>query len=170
MNNSPRQFWNFSCLACERETRNTKSVVYVTRPSQGSYHCSWVGTLNRGPTGEGVYWNSQQKWYAKEECSKECGMSELHFYEWLFLLSPDCVKHSTLYRGNSSVNLKTHNTGEEVPQDWRTGVLKTPNDCRWNAKILVWLLHGYQQHFRFLNEGWCDHMTTHFEKMTRDIK
>ena len=85
-------------------------------------------------------------------------------YSWL------CEALYIHYWGNNSVNLKTHNTGEEVPQDWRTGVLKTPNDCRWNAKILVWLLHSYQQHFRFLSEGWCDHMKTHFEKMTGDIK
>lgn len=52
-NNSPQQFFLSSIWAWDTETQNTKSVVYVTRPSQGSHHSSWVGTLNRGPTGEG---------------------------------------------------------------------------------------------------------------------
>lgn len=127
----------------------------------------WTGGL----LGREVYRNSQQKWCAKEGCLKECGLSELHFYEWLFLLSPDCVKHSTYITETTVQWTWKHTTREKrYHKTEELRVLKTPNGCRWNAKILVWLRHGYQQPFRFLSEGWCDHMKTHFEKMTGDIK
>lgn len=169
MNNSPRQFCNFSCLAYERETQKHKIqnlLSMLLDPARAHTTAAELELWTEGLLGRGVYRNSQQKMICKGRVFDRVWYVWATFYEWLLLLSPDCVKYSTYITEVTVQWPWKHKTGEEVPQDWRAGVLNTPNDCRGNAKILVGLLQGYQQHFRFLNEGWCDHMKIHFEKMT----